>query len=239
MGLDTVELTMELEEAFGITIPDEEAEKIQTVGQAYHYIVARLGDPPMAGPGCLSAWAFYRLRRQLMGRFRVERRRIRPASALAHLIPERRRRAEWRRLEEGLGWRLPALIRPDWVWLAWLALAIGFVAAEVVAWGRLAGFAPEVAGVLLILSLAGIGLLGVAVERLTRPLATGLPTADIRGLIPIILASNFGTFRINNPHGGTPLEVWDAVKRIVAEQAGVAPDQLSESTRFVNDLGLD
>jgi acyl carrier protein len=37
-SLDTVELVMEFEEEFDITIPDEEAEKIQTVGQAITYI---------------------------------------------------------------------------------------------------------------------------------------------------------------------------------------------------------
>ena len=37
-SLDTVELVMEFEEEFDITIPDEEAEKIQTVGQAVTYI---------------------------------------------------------------------------------------------------------------------------------------------------------------------------------------------------------
>jgi acyl carrier protein len=37
-SLDTVELVMALEEAFDIEIPDEEAEKIQSVGQAVEYI---------------------------------------------------------------------------------------------------------------------------------------------------------------------------------------------------------
>ena len=37
-SLDTVELVMELEEEFDITIPDDAAEKIQTVGQAVEYI---------------------------------------------------------------------------------------------------------------------------------------------------------------------------------------------------------
>ncbi len=37
-SLDTVELVMALEEEFDIEIPDEEAEKIQTVGQAIDYI---------------------------------------------------------------------------------------------------------------------------------------------------------------------------------------------------------
>ena len=37
-SLDTVELVMALEESFEITIPDEDAEKIQTVKQAIDYI---------------------------------------------------------------------------------------------------------------------------------------------------------------------------------------------------------
>ncbi len=37
-SLDTVELVMALEEAFEIDIPDEDAEKIQTVQQAIDYI---------------------------------------------------------------------------------------------------------------------------------------------------------------------------------------------------------
>ena len=37
-SLDTVELVMEFEDEFETSIPDEEAEKIQTVGQAIDYI---------------------------------------------------------------------------------------------------------------------------------------------------------------------------------------------------------
>lgn len=38
-SLDTVELVMEFEDEFDMSIPDEEAEKIQTVGSAVDYIV--------------------------------------------------------------------------------------------------------------------------------------------------------------------------------------------------------
>jgi acyl carrier protein len=37
-SLDTVELVMAFEEEFGIEIPDEDAEKITTVGEAIKYI---------------------------------------------------------------------------------------------------------------------------------------------------------------------------------------------------------
>ena len=38
-SLDTVELVMEFEDEFDMSIPDEEAEKIQTVGAALDYII--------------------------------------------------------------------------------------------------------------------------------------------------------------------------------------------------------
>ena len=70
-SLDTVELVMEFEEEFDITIPDEEAEKIQTVGQAIDYIEQhaarqvseRSGTPqePRRGPAGVSV--FYSRRR--------------------------------------------------------------------------------------------------------------------------------------------------------------------------------
>ena len=37
-SLDTIELVMEFEDAFDMNIPDEEAEKIQTVGAAIDYV---------------------------------------------------------------------------------------------------------------------------------------------------------------------------------------------------------
>jgi len=43
-SLDTVELVMELEDEFDLTIPDEEAEKLKTVGEAIDYIMAHSKD---------------------------------------------------------------------------------------------------------------------------------------------------------------------------------------------------
>ncbi|MBU0570455.1 MAG: acyl carrier protein [Candidatus Omnitrophica bacterium] len=43
-SLDTVELVMALEEEFGAEIPDEEAEKLTTVGDAVKYIEGKAGQ---------------------------------------------------------------------------------------------------------------------------------------------------------------------------------------------------
>ena len=43
-SLDTVELVMAFEKEFDIDIPDEEAEKLQTVGDAMKYLNEKVGD---------------------------------------------------------------------------------------------------------------------------------------------------------------------------------------------------
>ena len=43
-SLDIVELVMELEDAFGIEIPDEDAEKLRTVGNAIEYLRGRVTE---------------------------------------------------------------------------------------------------------------------------------------------------------------------------------------------------
>ncbi|HDN58982.1 MAG: acyl carrier protein [Candidatus Neomarinimicrobiota bacterium] len=42
-SLDTVELIMKMEEEFGIEIPDEEAEKLRTVGDVVNYLKEKVG----------------------------------------------------------------------------------------------------------------------------------------------------------------------------------------------------
>ena len=43
-SLDLVELTVELEDSYGIRIPDEEAARLLTVGQAADYVAAHAED---------------------------------------------------------------------------------------------------------------------------------------------------------------------------------------------------
>ncbi|HOW88365.1 MAG TPA: acyl carrier protein [Candidatus Omnitrophota bacterium] len=43
-SLDTVELVMAFEEEFGAEIPDEDAEKLQTVGDAIKYVEEKTGQ---------------------------------------------------------------------------------------------------------------------------------------------------------------------------------------------------
>jgi acyl carrier protein len=53
-SLDIVELVMAVEEEFGIDIPDEDAEKIITVGDAVSYIESALDFPMTSDPKAAS-----------------------------------------------------------------------------------------------------------------------------------------------------------------------------------------
>ena len=99
MGLDGVELVMELEDEFGIGIPDGDVEQITTVGQTVEFVVRQLSARRPVGPGvCPSARAFYRLRAALMAGYRVPRYSVRPEVKVSELVTDDARRFDWNEL---------------------------------------------------------------------------------------------------------------------------------------------
>jgi acyl carrier protein len=87
MGLDTVELVMEVEDEFGIELPDADAERLQTVGQLVDYLVGRLG-PPASPPPCATARAFYDFRASVVTVCGVSRRGVGPSTRVVDLFRE-------------------------------------------------------------------------------------------------------------------------------------------------------
>lgn len=99
MGLDGVEMVMELEDEFGIRIPDDEAERMQTVGQTVEFVARELTARRPPGPDvCPSARAFYRLRAALMRGYRLPRSAVRPDATVGELVPDDARRFDWNEL---------------------------------------------------------------------------------------------------------------------------------------------
>jgi acyl carrier protein len=87
MGLDTVELVMEIEDEFGFKMPDADAEVIQTCGQLCAYVLGRIGPPPEPC-ACPRGRCFYQLRRALMSQIPITKNAIRPSSRLADVMTE-------------------------------------------------------------------------------------------------------------------------------------------------------
>lgn len=235
MGLDGVELVMEVEATFSVVIDDRDAEKLLKVGDLHRYVLERLGAELPDEPGCLSAVVFNRLRRALGQALDVDRKRVRPEVAVESLVPADSRPDAWRRLGAALGLALPQLERPEWVY-----------AVVVPAWGL-----GTVSTVGLVVNLflyrenqlvtstefttfavAGFGL-AIAVELATRPLERRLPRGceTVRGLVEAVLARNFAHLRAERRRWN-PDDVWTTLRRLVAEQAGVDPETVHESTAF-------
>src|SRR5690348_13555069 len=94
MGLDSVEIVMGWEEAFGIQIPDADACKLITPRQAIDYICAKLPATP-GDEECLSMTVFYQIRKALHEVTGSRLKDIQPQSKLSDLFPREDRDTKW------------------------------------------------------------------------------------------------------------------------------------------------
>jgi acyl carrier protein len=114
MGLDTVELVMAFEDEFCLSIPDKEAEKIQTIRDTVNYLVRTLESERPPGV-CATAHRFYAIRSALRTEYGLDRRQVRPSTEIARLLVDDKQQMSWPRFaaRNGLpvprfGWFAPA-----------------------------------------------------------------------------------------------------------------------------------
>jgi hypothetical protein len=237
--MDIVPLITEIQERFGITIPD--AAWPDTVGDLYLYLLRRTHRPAQAP--CPTSQAFYRLRRTLTAEFGVNRRRVRPATRLCHLFPAATRGTDWPRLALALGLPdLPELPRrrvPS-------ARAFRMVAAGVTAgWWLLYPVLMLVAGddlsfsfglvIWLLLELVVCEWFGIFwfawsldyLERVRVPL--------VRHMVVRLAVRQADQSASGNPG---PRRVWEELVSVIAAQAGVPVREIHPEQRF-SDLPDD
>jgi acyl carrier protein len=233
MGLDTVELVMEIEEAFDISIPDDRASNMLTVGDLYEFILEKTADSTLKSSTCLSAAAFYDLRRHVRS-LGLPHSEIRPKTELDRVIPLNGRRTYWQTLSSRMDLRFPRLGRP---W--WLALLNCILVAIVVSASFL-GFTTQsvVAGIFAAVAVGVIS--SVLLMFLTRPFAIYPPStcSTIRDLVTHLVAINYNTLATRYSTRN-PTDVWNALQLIVAEQLGVDRSAVVPHARFVQDLGAE
>ena len=113
MGLDTVELVMEVEERFGIELPDEELElDIRTVGDLEQLISRRYSEK-CSTTDCNSQKAFYRLRKALVEELGLERKQIKPDTPTEEVFPEASRIDTWTKISKKAQVEFPDLRYPS------------------------------------------------------------------------------------------------------------------------------
>jgi hypothetical protein len=233
MGLDSVELVMEVEETFAIAISDDEAGGIVTVGQLFEHVVAKTAAKRQQA--CLSRFSFYRLRTALIAVAGARRAELRPRTDLANLLPERSRRRIWRRLAGEANLRLPHLTRSTWLTRLLTALALGIAGhCFWLSWPPF-GLSRAAALACMVFVVAAIGL-----ERLSSPWATHIDSswATLGGLTTAAMARNYAALSADQ-YQGTRAEIWSTLVALISEQLGVGPEEITLGARFVHDLGVD
>jgi hypothetical protein len=237
MGLDIVEMVMDVEERFGISIPDSEAAGARTVGDLSDLVERFLAGMPQAAVSsmCLTSMAFFRLRRGLVESCGVARKSIRPEARLEELISIEGRRSAWNTLANSLSFKLPQAYRS---WRCWLVGWI-FVAATIAyGWTQVDG--PLGLALMPWLSIA-IAIGGfVAYERLTRRYEVFFSSKLLTcgDLARDVAMRNVGKLKAD----GAAIrgeEIWRIVVHTVADWAGADTREIGRETRFVEDLAMD
>ena len=224
---------MKIEDAFSITISDDEASRMVTVGDVFDHIVAKTTVPKNSS-GCLSAVAFYSLRRAATTLGATKR--LRPRDSTSAILPDSNRPQYWSKLQNTSKLMLPPLRRPDWLVTACtvLVIACSVVLGFLVYQSRnsqLGGFATAIA--------TGI-LLGLISGSLTRPFAM-FPASScttLRGLAESALGLNFKSFSERHK-GASKNDLWVALRSIIVEQLCVSREEVKPTASFVSDLGCD
>ncbi len=86
MGLDSLEILMEVEKTFDIKIPNGEAEKIITVGDFHNSVWQHFSGKH--SDKCHSQSLFYKLRSSFTEKFNLSKQHFTPSVSLENLFPK-------------------------------------------------------------------------------------------------------------------------------------------------------
>jgi len=218
MGLDGLEMVMELEESFGVELTESDVEKAETPAIMCDVIYGKLRVTDKTR--CLTQRAFYVLRRALMEILELKREEVTLDLRFRDFVPKQIRKKFWNQLQSATkARRFPDLARP-W-WLTLLMTAIG-LALFIVCAGSF-GYLPATALIIVF---------SIVCAKLTRPFRIYISWEfkTVRDLVPAAMASNEVEW--------TREQVSGLVKKIVIEQLGISEIDYSEDASFVKDYRM-
>lgn len=234
MGLDMVEILIEIEDKFEIYIPEYELAEVPTVGELHDYIMRKIGEK-LAPDTCVNMVIALRLRHALMEVTRKPRQEIQLDTEMDLLLPLNARRTLWKDLKKRADIPLPMLRWPGWCKCTFWALTtmplwfgslyFSFPVFESLFWGL----------VLACLFVAG----GAAwlLERWARIFPTNCRL--LKDTVTAISKKYGKTFVHSSDRPSTSEETWNTLREIIAKVAGVKPERITRETHPYKDLGLE
>ena len=233
MGLDSVEILVNVENAFGITISNYEAEKISTVGDIHNVVWRNVqGRQSMR---CRSQQLFYRLRYILINKFNATHEGIVPEASLNKVFPKNNRRLKYHRLHKELNLKLPDLVlSPIW------ARALTVTGVTLI---------PGMLVVVLVLIygydrtrwlylLPALGLLAtIFISNILDAVRVQFRPDKMRDYTQAVLALNYGTLMQESSLSRKEMEI--VINNIIAETIGLELHEVSPEKSLTDDLGID
>lgn len=207
------QLIQQVEEAFGVLLPDDDLARIKTAGELYRLVLIELKMQPTPSP----AIPFHRLRRAVQAMAHHGIAVPRPSTRLDVLFPKPSRMEDWKRLAAASQLDLP-LLRP-YRWLRdTIRIATGVVASAafvaMVLITRPSGllwFPP-----LLVAAFAGlVTYRGLFVGA--HSLFLEFPVRSLGELAQVLVETNPAAFVDGVVAAPTPQQIWDEIVAIASD----------------------
>jgi hypothetical protein len=235
MGLDAVEIVMEVEAAFDIRLEDAEVEEISTPRDMIELVMGKVAQADAAG--CLTQRAFNLLRAGLLLQLPLKRRDITPEARMANLVPRTHRKMLLECLAAELGTPpMPRLVRPKWLVNLLLVCCIGLSIALAVLISR-NGLWEHRMTLLLTAFITAVGL-GFLAGAATRAWRVEFPPQIVTvGDFSRWIVAHKTDLARSTPGKWTREQVAARIRDITIEQLGCAKTY-REDASFVQDLGM-
>lgn len=233
MGLDSVELLVEIEDQFEIEITNLEAEQIYTVGDCFEIILQKLKKQKIQEISrldkCKSQKIFYKLRREVSDTQGYPFKLITPKTELEKIFRKQNRKQNWKLFSKQIDLKIPDLERPEWIEKLitrtgiTLGIVIFLISICTLNW------------IFLILWML-LPFYWVLAFAITKKLANQIRLKDMRELVEGVLSLNYKTFEFLKT---SKQGIFWMLRGIIAEKVGVPISEIKYEARIRDDLGID
>jgi hypothetical protein len=227
---DPVEVFLQVQRKFGVTIGWNEFEKITKMGDLHSLVLDKVGRRRPQHV-CVSSATFYRLRRVLGDLFGVPREYVGTTSPLEDFVPLQDREQHWQRLCAALAVEGLSSVRPPgWTdslpLMAW-ATCIAMVFLLGVELYQ-SGVSPLLSANLVAIGIALSFLVAWACYRLRNHLKTRIPPSvkTVRDMVYSMVGHGQERL-VSDEHRPSDAETWSVLCGIVGDEFDVQPSSLT------------
>jgi acyl carrier protein len=233
MGLDSVELIMEIETAFKITILDSEVEKIFTVGDLYNCVWKHL--QLRQTELCKTQMIFYRLKRYAQFNFGFTKPQLLLHINPNAILPVAQRQQHYQHMASALNLKLPPLRFSQHIedWLSRVGTSVFLIALAVLGYYV---FYMEYNGWWFALLLPLLLLLSFINQQLNI-YRTQIDAPDLGSFTKKIFAINYTSEELTSTLSKKEAEI--LIKQIIVDKIGVDESEVIPSASLTDDLGVN